>query len=329
MWAFILSGNQIFHSWGAMTMKHTIVVKRGGVLHKIAKGVFGTDGSYCVTAPYHNANKAVLFKATVDYSIMKGPRHLNDMSFKISKTDFLDLGSADTERVKLSYHPDGFVQFSGPGVVSGRHSDGSPKGIGIVSTPLGYKIEGPVFSIVLTSLDDFTAIPAAPGDMFLLDADAIYAIPGCSALVIEAHYFPPMWYRFIRRSKSGTQDVILLRHPSTAVVELKVLRIPDQCTIQGSLGFELYSLPVSDAEIASGKLEYPHFMLNGPGSILRTDANGHHVADVIACMYPKGELDAPWLGRSLNFLMQFGTYITTGEEDANRPGRTLNVPKPE
>jgi hypothetical protein len=37
----------------------------------------------------------------------------------------------DEYRLKLSHHPDGFVQFSGHGIKSGRNADGTPKGLGV------------------------------------------------------------------------------------------------------------------------------------------------------------------------------------------------------
>lgn len=281
-------------------MKHTIVIKRNGVMHKVTKLVFSGDGSYYVTVPYHVANKAILLKATVDYDAST-LRFVDDYSYGVAKTELLDLGYADNDRVKLSHHPDGFVQFSGPGVLSGRHPDGTPKGVGLFSTRLGYKFDGPAFCVGLTSLDEFPSISTAPNDVVLLDADAIYSIPGCSALQIDAHYFPPMWYRFIQKSESGTLDTILLRHPCTAVVKLAVLRMPEKCAIPGFFGFELFTMPTSDAEISSDKVNYPHFSLGGPAGNLRIDKNGHRLADGVSCMYPREGMDDSWLGRSLNF----------------------------
>jgi len=281
-------------------MKHTIVIKRNGVLRKIAKVIFGDDGSYYVTVPYHQANKAVLMKSTVDYDAST-PRHVDDLSPHISKTEMIDLGVADSDRVKLSHHPDGFVQFSGHGVLSGRNVDGSPKGVGALSTPLGSKFDGPAFAIGLTTLEDFPEITKLPSDIFLLDADNIYAIPGCSGLVIDAHYFPPMWNRFIRRSQDHAKDSILLRHPCTAVVELSVLRMPVTCAIPGFFGFEMFSMPITDREIASGKNKYPHFSLAGPAGNLRKNDKGHMVADALNCIYPRENMDNSWLARNLNF----------------------------
>lgn len=39
-------------------------------------------------------------------------------------------------RLKLSHHPEGFLQFSGHGVVSGRDAEGHIRGIGVKSWPL-------------------------------------------------------------------------------------------------------------------------------------------------------------------------------------------------
>lgn len=61
--------------------------------------------------------------------------------------------------VKFSYHPDGFVQFSSATnnrIVSGRNSDGTAKGLGVVSWPLNNPIStGPSMSITFWGLDKF------------------------------------------------------------------------------------------------------------------------------------------------------------------------------
>lgn len=280
-------------------MKHTIVIKRAGIMYKIAKIIFGNDGSYYVTVPYHKANRATLSLSPVNYNLST-PRHVDDLSYAISEAELLDLGFADTDRVKLSHHPDGFVQFSGHGVVSGRHPDGTPKGIGVKSTPLGFKFDGPAFCVAILSLDEFPVMTTAPEDMFLLDADSMYSIPGCSALQFDAHYFPPMWHRFIQKAELGSLDTILLRHPCSAVVRLAVLRMPSTCEIPGFFGFELFTTPISDAEIASGKREYAHFSLNGPAGNLRKDKNGHTIGDALHCVYMQKSDNGNSPGRNLN-----------------------------
>jgi len=63
--------------------------------------------------------------------------------------------SAD-DIVKFSYHPDGFVQFSSVTnnkIISGRNSDGIPKGLGVLSWPLDNPIStGPSMTITFWGL---------------------------------------------------------------------------------------------------------------------------------------------------------------------------------
>lgn len=49
----------------------------------------------------------------------------------------------DEQRLKVSHHPDGFLQFSGNEIRSGREATGAPNGIGIVSWPLHQPTLGP------------------------------------------------------------------------------------------------------------------------------------------------------------------------------------------
>lgn len=76
--------------------------------------------------------------------------------------------------VKFSYHPDGFVQFSSATnnrIVSGRNSDGTAKGLGVVSWPLSNPIStGPSMSITLWGLDKFVKeIPTKVDSRFVFE----------------------------------------------------------------------------------------------------------------------------------------------------------------
>ncbi len=70
--------------------------------------------------------------------------------------------------VKFSYHPDGFVQFSSTTnnrIISGRNSDGTPKGLGVISWPLSDPIgTGPSMTISFWGLDKFIKEPVSKVD---------------------------------------------------------------------------------------------------------------------------------------------------------------------
>lgn len=111
--------------------KYTILFERVDGRYKICKVWFGKDGSYYVSVPYHPAKKAFLCKQTMNYD--------TSVVYTIDGGDFLpisealDVASSDNKRIKLSHHPDGFIQFSGSGVISGKRPDGIIKGMGIQS----------------------------------------------------------------------------------------------------------------------------------------------------------------------------------------------------
>ena len=74
-------------------------------------------------------------KARVNYS-----RDQMDIPFE----EAVELASLDDDdrRLKLSHHPDGFVQFSGEGVLSGRDPNGAARGMGVMSWPLAAPVRG-------------------------------------------------------------------------------------------------------------------------------------------------------------------------------------------
>lgn len=116
------------------------------------------DGGFAVLVPYHAAQKGFLFKHAVDYDARE---------MLIPRTEVLEYSASD--RVKLSLHKDGFVQFSGENqrkILSGRDPEtGAPKGLGIVMPrPLDEPIEtGPTFALTIWGLGDFAS--AKPRDL--------------------------------------------------------------------------------------------------------------------------------------------------------------------
>lgn len=130
-------------------LKWTIGFEENGKLYKVTKIFAYKDGGFGVAVPYHSANKGYLFKAKVDYTKREQ---------LITREEGVEYTASD--KVKLSLHLDGFVQFSGinPGkIVSGRDSQsGKPKGLGIQSQPLTNPIKsGPTFGITIWGLSEF------------------------------------------------------------------------------------------------------------------------------------------------------------------------------
>ncbi len=104
----------------------TIIATTNGKKHKLLKIWFGGDGSFYVSAPYHPSKSATLVKRTVCYDT-------GFMRPTLQVPAIVDAGLFEDEesQIKLSYHPSGFCQFSGKGLMSGVDEKGKPKGIGV------------------------------------------------------------------------------------------------------------------------------------------------------------------------------------------------------
>jgi hypothetical protein len=171
----------------------TIQVITGSGCHKICRVWFGSDGSYYVTAPYHKARNASVSVTTAYYERRRS---------QIDRSSHVDLRLLDDDerRLKLSHHPDGFAQFSGEGIISGRDANGRPKGIGIMSFPLTLPPRtGPSFACAILGLEDFT-----PGDSQRAGAvnceDAnIPPLAGTSGFILKGSYFTVEWREHVFR----------------------------------------------------------------------------------------------------------------------------------
>ncbi|MFK0160244.1 hypothetical protein ACIQVK_50330 [Streptomyces sp. NPDC090493] len=125
------------------------------------------DGGYMVMAPYHQAREGWLAKHSVDYKSRHMSARLEDMHHYTA-----------SDRVKLSHHADGFVQFSGEQsgkITSGRDPfTGQPKGLGLMSAAMNHPVtSGPTFGVSFWGLDDFSRKAPKSGD-FTFDSSQIY-----------------------------------------------------------------------------------------------------------------------------------------------------------
>lgn len=240
--------------------------------HKLCKVWFGTDGSFYVTVPYHPARRAVFTKLTVDYTAAQGGQF-------VAYHDALEAAILDDDdaRPKLSCHPDGFCQFSGQGIVSGKDEAGKPKGIGVFSSPLVKLGSGPRFSVVIQEIEVFDRQEGEREGDVVFRYEELNATPDLNGLALDGHYFQPGMRRFIRTHADGNRYVSVL-HPSGIVLPLRVVLAPDKCDLPGFLGLELYATRTGFPE--------PAFTLNGPGEKPRKNEQGHNIADVICAAFP-------------------------------------------
>lgn len=110
------------------------------------------DGGFAVLVPYHSAHQGWLREYLLEPKLAYARNRLIPFDKAIHYTA--------SERVKLSYHADGFVQFSSEtagSIVSGRDPNtGEPKGLGLFTQPLSRPIEtGPSFGLTLWGIKDF------------------------------------------------------------------------------------------------------------------------------------------------------------------------------
>lgn len=252
---------------------HTIIYEKSGIKHKLCRVFFGPDGSYYVTSPYHPTEKAILLKMTVNYA-------LSEMQIPFEQA--IDIASAedDEKRLKLSHHPDGFVQFSGEGILSGKDSDGKIRGIGIMSWPLDAPVLGPAFGISIIGVQDFKLSAQPKGETCIFHEEEITPMPDADVITLEGYYFPALWRRFIKVEPDGTRTISIM-HPARAVLRLKVIFPMERCSRQGFIGIELYTVCSNPRDVS------PAFMLSGPTDNLRNNEEGQLLGDGIYCMYPR------------------------------------------
>jgi hypothetical protein len=267
--------------------KYTVVYATRGVNHKLCKIWFGADGSYYVTSPYHPDGKAWLVKIRVNYA-------LNEMTVPFE--ELVDIASADDDerRLKLAHHPDGFVQFSGQGILSGKAADGTIRGIGVMSWPLDQPVRGPAFALMIRGIEHFDRTTESIDNTITFSDAELSEVPGANTFVLEGHYFPGLWRRFVGVEGDGARTISVF-HPAKAVLKLKVLFASPRCALDGFIGLELYTQRMAE-EFADS----PRFALSGPTGEMRKNLEGQWTGDSSQCMYPRGDVQVK---RVLDYVM--------------------------
>lgn len=207
------------------------------VPRKLTK-IIGLNGDgFSVLAPYHKARSGVLFKLPVD------PKHaLTPGAWIVTETECVSFTVED--RAKLSYHTDGFVQFSSENqgrIISGREpSSGEPKGLGVMSHPLTAPIwTGPSASVTAWGLDDFD-LPDDRKNLIVIEPDEIY-YRACApdqniAFRLEVYAFPVNVVPPVR-FRNGYPVMDTTVHPLNgaiaAVVSMRVIQLPEERVFLG------------------------------------------------------------------------------------------------
>jgi hypothetical protein len=244
---------------------------------KVTKIVGLNGGGFSLRAPYHKSKSGFLYKMPVDPKVIATPG-----TFEVSNDDVV--GFTVDDRVKLSYHTDGFAQFSSETtgrVISGRDPEtGEPKGLGLFTHPLTRPIwSGASVGITVWGIDDFEETKENDKPLVLFEPDEFY-YRGCapqeangwilSIYAFPINVIPPV--RFHRGSM--VVDVVLqgLNGPLAAVAQLKVIHLRNEKVFLGVL----VNSVITDFPSKSG------WALQGPGDYT-PERKGH----VLMGIYPR------------------------------------------
>ena len=189
--------------------------------------------------PYHNAKQGFLLKHSVRYD--------HPMGLVRPQTAIPFIAS---DRVKLSIHLDGFVQFSGEDtkrIISGRDPvTGEPKGIGLVfDHPIDAIRSGPLFAVTLWGIDDFAEEKNPNSSCLEFCQEDIYSdrplLAGGDqvAYALEFFIFPNSILRqerrtgprgdFVRVQLPRSDTLLIYRH------DLRIITLPGQRHFLGCL----------------------------------------------------------------------------------------------
>lgn len=284
------------------TVGYTVAYERDGGSVDLCKVIFGGDGTYYVTTPYHPHDRALLAILTVNYA------H-DDLEIPMSEALDVAVLDDDERRLKLSHHPDGFLQFSGEGVVSGRNADGSPKGLGVRSWPLIKPTLGPSFSVAFS--DPFgSGRPSKGGQntVTLPDLEIEHMSVGQAGLHIVGYYFPARWREFVYRGHDGGWWMCLVHPQAQAAKPLRILLASKESDLPGFIGVEArpHAIEVPNGEAA--------FFLASSTGHLRRNADGDLIGDQLVCMYPNLDVSNASMP-SLNYALADVPYSAPGRPE--------------
>lgn len=285
------------------TVQTTFAVKPApdGLARKVTKIISYREGGFRLLAPYHAAKQGFVTKTMVDYS-------KTEHQVRVETTESFSAG----DRVKLSYHPDGFVQFSGERagkIISGRDAvTGEPKGLGFMTNPLNSPVlPGPSFGISFWGLDDFRVQKGKPhGDLITFEEDdfvyehcdeSTWGSYGISFFIFSLYFQP-----YVRKTgpKQFELDLWLNQFMRDgAAFNLKVVRLGQQPWFLGAAAFRRPPM-VSDGGPSSG------WIMGSPGALTNTS-----VKPVMHARYPDAGLKTE---RSLDY-DQWEMPTSDGQED--------------
>ena len=284
------------------TVQTTFAIKPSPdeLARKVTKIISYREGGFGLLAPYHAAKQGFVTKTMVDYSKTE-QQVLIETTERFSASD----------RVKLSYHPDGFVQFSGENtgkIIAGRDAvTREPKGLGFMTNPLNSPVlTGPSFGISFWGLDDFQVQKGKPhGDLITFEEDdfvyehcdeSTWGSYGISFFIFSLYFQP-----YVRKTGPKRFELDLWLNQfmrDGAAFNLKVVRLGQQPWFLGAAAFRRPPV-VSDGGPSSG------WVIASPGAMTNT-----WVKPVMHAYYPDAGLK---IERSLDY-DEWTTPTGDGEE---------------
>jgi hypothetical protein len=263
----------------ASERKWTIAIRpaSGEVVRKVTK-IVGLNGTgFSVLMPYHKAKSGFLYKHCTN---------LLPLGVSVLNWDEC-VGFTAEDRVKLTYHLDGFAQFSSEvqgKIISGRDpKTGEPKGLGIYARALQFPpMTGPSVGVQVWGIEEFETADDEQ-DLMIFEPDDVYyrnSTPQTAnswTLCIYAFPIggvPPLQFE-------GDQGIMWYQpHPITAgvpgaVVKMKAIYLAAERIYLG-LYVERF---VMDVPVQSG------WFLNGPGNYTQ-----YQSGDVLHATYPRRDI---------------------------------------
>jgi hypothetical protein len=281
----------------AKAVDYTIGYSSSRGTFDLCKIIMGGDGSYYVTAPYHPHKKALLGLFTVNYA-------RRTQSLPLRNAVEVAVLDDDDSRLKLSHHPDGFLQFSGEGIKSGKASDGRIQGLGIQSWPLRRPTLGPSFGLAFGNPEKSGRSTAGKKRTIIFEEDSLEHLrpAGMTGLHIVGFYLPPHWRQFVRLRGPDQYEIGIVNPGAQAVLNLRVLLGSKESDYPGMIGVQAlpYGLALSNTDSS--------FILGSATGNLRRAPNGDLLGDQLVCIYPRPQGDEPVAYPSLNYPLPAPPY---------------------
>ena len=226
----------------ASRKSHTVALSEHGVDYKIIKIIPYSDGGFGVYLPYLR-DSSEMFLGAIEIPL----RRKLPSTFLIPTSSIVEKHGVQ-RHAKLSIHQDGFVQFSGDGILSGRDKNtGHVKGIGLFTKPLSTPIHtGATFSITFWGLQGFERMESkdkarlqlvrfSAGEQYVLANPSLGLVEKTNSYIICGYVFPVRMSHHIEYDAFGPKITGPIPDMGNAVLTLRVVLLTDSNVFIGLL----------------------------------------------------------------------------------------------